>query len=289
MMSFVLRQKSRFQFFSLALALFLIGVPSRGASAAEDVQNFIVSDMDDTVKMTDVLHPPRALMSELFSPKAFAGMSTLYREISEKNARSTTYYVTGSIKLFRKPVVGLVVENKFPSPWMLLQRTLSQSTPEFKVEKITQIIQGLPENAKLILIGDDGERDPETYATVLSRFPNRITEVYIHRIQGRAIPAGEIAYDTAMEIAIHEMEKGRLSSDQAIRVGKAVLAEGKADPEKWVMKYSYCPKAIEGVSQKTFVSNESDAYALASQIEEQVKQLCKERESEIEQQSQKAN
>lgn len=245
------------------------------AAHGQDAQNFIVSDVDDTVKLTDVLHTSDAIIRATLSRRAFAGMSTLYRELSEKNGNSTLYFVTGSPKFMREPIVSLVVQNKFPHPWMLSLRDLSKSTPEHKIESISEIIGNLPDDAKLILVGDDGEKDPETYATLRDKFPNRITAIYIHRIQAREIPAGEFAYDTALDIATHEMESGRLSIDQALRVGKAVLAEGQADDEKLVMHYNYCPTHFEAASQP--LPQAKEIYALSAQIQEKIKNICNDR------------
>lgn len=263
--------------------LFALGWLPASLAHAQEPQNFIVTDLDDTVKLTDVLHAPDAVIRATFSRKTFAGMSTLYREISARNANSTLYFVTGSPKFLREPIVSLVVENKFPKPWMLSLRDLSTPTPEFKIKTISEILEGsgiregLPSDAKLILVGDDGEQDPETYAALRAKFPNRIAAIYIHRIQARAIPVGEFAYDTAMDIALHEMENARLSPEQAVKVGKAVLEEGKKDSEKMVISYNFCPTSFEAVSQHDSQPQSAEAYALSAQIRDQIKNICTDR------------
>jgi hypothetical protein len=241
-----------------------------------DIRNFIVTDIDDTVKLTDVNHLTDAIVRSVFGRKAFAGMSTLYREISERNDRSTLFFVTGSPRIFRKPLVEMIVANKFPAPWMLSLRDLSKSTPEFKVARITEILQGLPPEGKLILVGDDGENDPETYATLLAQNPGRIAGVYIHRIQNRVLPAGEFAYDTAMDIAVSEMEKGRLSAEQVMRVGNAVLAESQGDDERLALNYCYCPLSLDPVHN---VGSQSDAAELNARIRQRLVQICQDRKS----------
>jgi hypothetical protein len=240
-------------------------------------QHFIVSDIDDTVKLTDVDHKPAALARAALSEKAFAGMSTLYQEISEQNERSTVYFVSGSPEIFRRSLTEMLAANEFPGPWVLTLRDLSMPTREFKTTKIKEILDTLPLEAKLILVGDDGEADPEIYATILQKYPDRVAGVYIHRIKGRALPSDVVPYDTAMDIALREMEIGHIRADQAIRVGKAVLSEGRRDSEKLVLKYNFCPDSFESYRPQSAFGKEREAYELNAKIQERIQSICKDR------------
>ena len=35
---------------------------------------------------------------------------------------------------------------------------------------------------RFVLVGDDGEKDPEIYNDIVTRFPNRIDSVYIRKV-----------------------------------------------------------------------------------------------------------
>jgi hypothetical protein len=253
------------------------------SAAPRNSHRLIITDVDDTVKVTDVSHALDSLVRATFGRKAFAGISTLYQEMGSHDSsdlfeHSTLYFVSGGPEIFRNSVVGMISQNHFPAPWSLTMReNLSQPTLEYKVQKISAIIEGLASEDRVVLVGDDGEKDPETYAEILRKYPNRVDGVYIHRIQGRSLPAGEIGYDTPMDIAILEMEKGLLKPEQAVLIGKAVLSEGKSDDERLVMRYSYCPMTDE--LQETHASSpvEQEAYSLSSQIRKRLKQICQDR------------
>jgi len=42
-------------------------------------------------------------------------------------------------------------------------------------------LSSLPQ-VRFTLVGDDGERDPEIYADIQKRFPDRITAIWIHKV-----------------------------------------------------------------------------------------------------------
>jgi hypothetical protein len=252
----------------------------------------IVTDVDDTVKLTDNSHTVDSVLRAAFSRKAFAGISTLFKELrsqgnpSEFFDHSTLYFVSGGPRLLHSAIVKMISENGFPSPWVLsLRKDLHQAVPEYKIQKISQILKESAPEEQTILFGDDGEKDPETYAELLKKYPDRIDGVYIHRIKARALSAGEVGYDTPMDVAIHEMEKGKLKADQAVRVGKAVLSESASDDETLVIRYNYCPTSFDpGVirkqTQSPASSDELEAYSLQSQIQERMKQICLRRHEE---------
>lgn len=277
----------RANLFKSVLAMFLL----LGASYAQETptlqqksHRLIITDIDDTVKLTDNAHALDSFVRATFSRKAFAGISTLYRELTSQNessdlfSHSTLYFVSGGPQILRKANVGLISQNQFPAPWLLtMRKDLSQSITDYKLQKISEIIERLAPEDQVILIGDDGEQDPETYAEVLRKYPSRVESVYIHRIKGRALPAGEISYDTPMDIAILEMEKGKLKPEQVMRVGQAVLSEGKADDETLVIHYNYCPMSFDEKIKQASSSLEAEAYSLSTQIHNRLKQVCQDR------------
>jgi phosphatidate phosphatase APP1 len=269
------------------VALAFSGVAlAQAPRSAQAPHRVIVTDVDDTVKLTDNAHVIDSTIRAAFSRKSFAGISTLFRELHSQGdasgffEHSTLYFVSGGPRVLHKAVVQMISENNFPSPWVLSLRNLSQSIPVYKVQKISQIVDELPSEDQVILFGDDGEKDPETYAELLKKYPDRIDSVYIHRIQGRKLPAGEVGYDTPMDVAIFEMEKGKLKADQAIRVGKAVLAESAKDDERLVIQYNYCPTSFDRKIQKDHsvaTPDETEAYSLLSRIQDRMKKICEER------------
>jgi phosphatidate phosphatase APP1 len=64
-----------------------------------------------------------------------------------------------------------------------------QREKEHKRKRIEEILAAYPK-LKFILIGDSGEEDPEIYAAVVNRFPERIRAIYIRSVNPSRI--GEI-------------------------------------------------------------------------------------------------
>jgi phosphatidate phosphatase APP1 len=51
----------------------------------------------------------------------------------------------------------------------------------YKTGKLESILSALP-HVRFTLIGDDGEHDPEIYADIAKRFPDRIAAVWIRKV-----------------------------------------------------------------------------------------------------------
>ena len=76
-------------------------------------KTLVISDVDDTIKMTAVLSGKTMMtFNGLVRKKAFAGMSELYQELN--NQDSTIFYVSGSPKIIKSRVNEFLDENNFP-------------------------------------------------------------------------------------------------------------------------------------------------------------------------------
>jgi hypothetical protein len=148
---------------------------------------FVVSDIDDTIKWSHILGPEADMLCDGLNYRlAFKGMPQLYTSLASAGAGFA--YVTGGPDIFiGKLHVNLIPQkvistNGFPQGEIYL-RQLGESTEDFKVRTITQIMK---ENAScdFILIGDNGEKDVETYTRVRQdpEIGHRVKEVFIHRI-----------------------------------------------------------------------------------------------------------
>lgn len=208
-------------------------------------KTLIVTDVDDTVKVTDVLNKKNAVYNALFSKAAFAGMSELFRALG--TTENSFYYVSGSPKLIESKVSSFLEFNKFPqNENLILKQGLSTPTFEYKVAAITQIIQQVNPD-KVILIGDDTEFDPEVYEEISKRFPSKIESIYIRAIQDRELPKlGNIRnFFSAVEVAALELIKGNLNLASLTKVAASFIQ--KNDGSKIVINGRYCPP--EGRSQ----------------------------------------
>ncbi len=260
-------------------------IASLNAHAAPSIA--ILSDLDDTVKVSNAPNFLDLTWRALFSERAFAGMSMLYTEMNAANEARTgktekTYFVTGTGTWLEGIVQDFLKENQFSSDYELFLREWfsGKSTETFKDEVIPQILdQKITEN--VILIGDDGAKDPEVYERIQQKYGSRVSGIYIHKIRGRNVPTGQVTYDTAMDIALYELTEGRLPVQSVLRVGSAIISN--AENIEWVMHFYYCPmpgrqRVSDTLKDKVLTYDPSGvALTLASMIEEKIEQICLQR------------
>ncbi len=208
-------------------------------------KTLIVTDVDDTVKVTDVLNKANAVYNALFSKAAFSGMPELYRELN--TSESTFYYVSGSPTFLENKVSAFLEFNNFPQKdHLVLKKGMGTSTYDYKLAAISKIINTEAPD-KIILIGDDTEFDPEVYETISKNFPGKVESIYIRAIQDRELPKLEIMknFFSAAEIAGLEILKGNLGSTSLIKVASSFIRP--ANGSKIFIEERYCP--AEGRAQ----------------------------------------
>ncbi|MFA6237718.1 MAG: phosphatase domain-containing protein [Bacteriovorax sp.] len=202
-------------------------------------KTLIVSDVDDTVKVTDVLNKRNMVYNALFSKAEFSGMSELYREMNLPE--TTLYYVSGSPKFLEEKVGEFLEFNKFPQKAnLILKQGLKTHTYDYKVETITNLINKTNPD-KVILIGDDTEFDPEVYETISKKFPSKVESIYIRAIQDRELPklSNIRNFFSAAEVAGLEVLKGNLKVSSLVKVAASFIKREKGS--KIVIKERYCP------------------------------------------------
>jgi len=161
----------------------------------------VVTDMDDTIKETNVNNHTEARMNTLVRPfRPVAGMPELYRAWKEASGPAVHFHVVSAGPWqMHEPLRRFTEEARFPAftwdmrsvdttdPKTLIEETVKADPNrlyEFKVQKIRALMTRLLKR-HFVLVGDSGERDPETYATILSEFPDRVDAVFIHNVTGQ--------------------------------------------------------------------------------------------------------
>jgi Phosphatidate phosphatase APP1, catalytic domain len=154
----------------------------------------IISDIDDTIKTTEVYKGGKTMLINTFNRplKAAAGMSELYRKLHESGARF--HYLSGSPWQLFPMLDEFLGVNSFPSgSFNLKEFRANPSSPEFwdfiasgstqalKEDVIKDIMASYPDR-QFILIGDSGEHDPETYGWAAHTYPKQVKEIYIRNV-----------------------------------------------------------------------------------------------------------
>jgi len=152
-------------------------VPSRRARFG------VISDIDDTVVYSNVTRKLRMVMTAAFSNartrKPFKGVAAFYRALHA--GVNPVFYVSKSPWNLFAPIVEYLEVQGLPDGPVLLRDFGLFSDKNHKTRAIEQILRTYPA-LKFILSGDSGEQDPEIYADIVQRFPQRILAVYIRTV-----------------------------------------------------------------------------------------------------------
>lgn len=210
-------------------------------SASVWSQTLLISDVDDTLKASHVLNKSDALRNTVRIRNHFYGMAELYSAIYGTNPNIDFFYLSAAPeKLMEKLHTAFLKKNGFPTGELILRQRLSDK--DFKLNAIrTLIAQHSPQ--KIILIGDNGERDPYIYERVFSEYPNIQVEIYIHQVYsyraknetGASQLSGHTIFVTAIDLARSLVKTGDLPSSELDRLALDTLPDFfKQDPKKEV-------------------------------------------------------
>jgi len=155
----------------------------------------IISDFDDTVIVSEVGDRSRLLKHSLLENhlqrRPVAGMAVFYRGILARNPlpeAAPVIYLTATPRQLQPGIRAFLARNGFP-PGPIVAKKVSDGAggdplldqEGYKIEHIERILEDLPA-VRFVLVGDDGEHDPETYRTIRSNHPSRIEAIFIRRV-----------------------------------------------------------------------------------------------------------
>ncbi|WP_165775895.1 App1 family protein [Bifidobacterium scaligerum] len=151
----------------------------------------IISDVDDTIMITQAPVLWKAAYNLLFlNPKKKAsvpGMSVLFTRIADLFPDAPFFYLSTSPWNVESSIRHFITDHGFPEGPLLLRdldprpKTFVPSGPQHKLEFAEQLMADFPD-MKFILVGDDGQKDPTTYATIARRYPGRVLAIAIRQL-----------------------------------------------------------------------------------------------------------
>ena len=158
-------------------------VPSTGLS--------VISDIDDTVKVTEVRDQQQMLLNTFARPfKAVPGMAQHYA-VMARNPQTRFHYLSSSPIQLMPPLQGFLRDAGFPPGSIHLResttlRTLIPGERESRAHKlggISRLMVDFPQR-RFLLVGDSGELDPEIYGEVARSQGTRIESIVIRDVTG---------------------------------------------------------------------------------------------------------
>jgi phosphatidate phosphatase APP1 len=158
----------------------------------EDEGLSVISDIDDTVKITDVARR-RELLANTFL-REFAAVPGMPEALRRLHAAGLPFhYVSASPWQLAASLCDFFGRAGLPAGSMHLKLfRLKDSTPlgrlpsrkRSKRRTIERILADFPRR-RFVLVGDSGELDPEVYATVTRRNPEQVQAVLIRQVEGK--------------------------------------------------------------------------------------------------------
>jgi len=151
----------------------------------------VISDIDDTVKVTEVTDKKKLVENTFLKEFVAApGMAALYRRWAAHGA--SLHFVSSSPWQLYPELAPFLAKAGFPAatfhlkPFRVKDSTLLdllKKGTETKPLQIEPILDAFPRR-RFYLVGDSGEQDPEVYGAIAPRRPKQVLHVYIRNVTG---------------------------------------------------------------------------------------------------------
>lgn len=151
----------------------------------------VISDIDDTIRVTDVRDRQAMLANTFLLPfRPVQGMAAVYAQWAKRDGVEF-HFVSASPYQLYEPLAEFMAVNRFPEGTFHLKsvrlkdrtiRDLFDAPEEFKPGRIEPILKRFPQRT-FVCVGDSGEKDPEVYGALARKYP-QIRRVLIRDVTG---------------------------------------------------------------------------------------------------------
>ena len=148
----------------------------------------VVSDIDDTIKISNVRDKKKLLENTFLKPYVpVENMSSVYSAWEMEGA--DFIYLSASPWQMYEPLTGFLAAENFPAGIMEMKifdlpsgvTTLFDGPQKVKIPALKKMIKSFP-GRKFILVGDSGEQDPEIYGKIAAEYKDRIAWILIRNV-----------------------------------------------------------------------------------------------------------
>lgn len=161
-------------------------------SNTTEARTLIISDIDDTIKVSHVLDFSSKVNNSVDVTTPFTGMAQLYQLLVNQNPQDTkVIYLSNAPKTIAGvPLLAVshstfLSYNNFPAGDLDLRDDIFD--PNHKITELRRILANERPDI-VIMFGDNGERDAEIYHQAQSEFPNIKIASYIHQLYSYQVP-----------------------------------------------------------------------------------------------------
>ncbi|KAB8294324.1 hypothetical protein EYC80_009742 [Monilinia laxa] len=157
----------------------------------------VISDIDDSIKITQTSSPTGILCSTFLSkPSPIEGMPEFYKHIQSlitpKCASVAPWFYLSASPYTLYSFLNDFRQEYYPQGTMILRdanflnlsgllETLTEGTQEYKVDRMEKIHKWLPKR-KMLCVGDSTQSDPEAYGEMYRKDPTWIKLILIRKV-----------------------------------------------------------------------------------------------------------
>lgn len=165
-------------------------------------KTLIISDIDDTLRQSNVVYKPDAAFRLLGTPEPFKGLRSLFvalkNQASEKGDILSIAYISSSTPLFYNAKAWLEKKH-FPVGEVVQRDSIFQDSRRYKLEAINRFLDlNYDDGDEVLFFGDNAELDPGIYlevtklrklsAQIFIRDIKAITSIYSPKKTGHKMP-----------------------------------------------------------------------------------------------------
>ncbi|HEY3437022.1 MAG TPA: phosphatase domain-containing protein [Actinotalea sp.] len=158
---------------------------------APETRTALVSDIDDTVMITALPRPLLAAWNGLVlhesARRVVHGMAPLYQRWQAENPGAPTFYLSTGAWNIAPALRRFLGSHGFPAGPLLLTDWGPTNTGWFrsgrqhKLDSLRRLMSELPQ-IHWVLVGDDGQHDPQIYADIATEHPDRVSVIAIRQL-----------------------------------------------------------------------------------------------------------
>lgn len=220
--------------FTILISLFTALILVSGSHVAAATKKVIVvSDIDDTLKVSHILNPARAAARVANYSAHFTGMAQLFQLLARQPGTQTDFvYLSNApsniagFKTWLPAHQRFLEHNNFPKGILNLRDDIHEK--DHKIIEIRKLVKMQAPDV-MIFLGDNGERDTEIYRQAVQEFQNTSIEfvTFIHQVYktengfldgllrleiGKKLGPGQTGYVTPVEIALELQQHALLDA-----------------------------------------------------------------------------
>lgn len=202
----------------ISIIVMLVCVSSASA------KTLLVSDIDDTIKVSHIQSFFASLASAFQSGPSFRGMAEVYHMAIESSDTDVVYVTNAPEGLMKHSHLNFLEVNGFPAGDVFFWSEGEKEHHKFNA--ISTLLQsGLYDEA--ILIGDNGEKDPISYQRIEAAFPQIKIKTLIRTLysDGTGLEKNDISFMSPAQVSLYLCRWGLLDKQKELQFRKKIHQE----------------------------------------------------------------